>query len=319
MRVHSTWQPARRAFLAIPVALLVASCGALNDGTGPGLPSSMDAPPAAASEFWESPVQHSRNLCVSDIPPALGRLSWRHHVILEPDAPRWHDLRPAVPVPRCDASVTSKSPPEIVELILASIARVHHDINAAVVDLTGKAMPPVNVDLFPVYEDARHAPARFVTDNATYDRQTGTITLFPTRSPVGPYAKIWSSPFIHAHEIAHHAIKFLTHRDGDPATEEALADVIAFLATGANPALIHDLPGFGMDRDPTMPSFADGTRKTSVTISGTTSSTGWHDEHRRGAAKAFQILRNIDRQTDRQIAPQVRLRLVMAKFLSREI
>ena len=209
-----------------------------------------------------------------------------------------------------DTRDSTDSARAILDSILISIARVHGIVGAAAVDSTGRTMPPVNVDFFPVYEDTRHKPHRFVTDNATYDRHTGTITLFPSRSMDGPHAKIWRSPFIHAHEIAHHAIKFLSDENPDPSTEEALADAIAFLATGGNPALIQELPGFGVDRDPTMPWFSDGTSKASWTGTGR----GWRDAHRDGAAKAFRILRELP-----DADHQTKLRLVMAKFLSREI
>lgn len=203
------------------------------------------------------------------------------------------------------ASGPASGDSETIQGIADSFARLHAILATAVRAHSGRELSPVAIDLFPVYEDRAQVPHRFVTGNATYDRMTRTVTIFPpdgtTGSPVSP----WSSPFVHAHELAHHVIN-LRKETFAPDVEEGFADLIAYLLTGADPSLIRPLPGFGIDRDPNSPIFSDGSLKSNVPVDA--------DDHRKGAARASLILRELppgDSHTS--------LRTVLAKFFALEI
>lgn len=288
----------------------------MDDGHGPGARYWMDAPPAANSETVGSPLDEAQSLCLPDFPTGLGLLTWNRHIVRANGAGDWRETRDGSPITRCAPGTGSplrdaQDAQNTIIRITSSIARLHQVIGTAVLELAEKALPPVNVDFFPVYEDARYQPARFITGNATYDRKTGTVTLFPGKSVTVHEMKIWESSFIHAHEIAHHAIRFLdrdtaTTSPRDESTEEALADVIAFLASGCDSQQVRDTPGLGPDRDPTSPVFADGSQKSTATI--------LENPHRTGAARAFRMMSELPAES-----PATKLRIVLAKILSREI
>lgn len=138
---------------------------------------------------------------------------------------------------------------------------------------------PVTVELFPIFENTGGERVSFATDDAFYDAGRETIVILPSSLPT-PRVRLWESPFVLAHELAHHAIVTKFRLQIEDWCEEGNADLMAFRMTGENPELIRELPGFGSDRDPSWPRFSDGENKANTDLRSPA------PMHRKGAAFA---------------------------------
>ncbi len=196
--------------------------------------------------------------CLASSGP-VREITWGRHHITTAATKVVSIASPATAIVYCEGSQQGDS---ILQEIVSSVSAQHAALAPAFLELTGQPLPPVSIDLFPVYEDARGKVSKFVTDNASYDPSTARISLYPSSKNLPGTVHLWNAPFIHAHEMGHHVLDQLravhAHRNAnaktfDPAFDEACADALAFLATGSNPQLIRELPGFGFNRDPSWP------------------------------------------------------------------
>ncbi len=240
--------------------IFVSACGPLERGTTTpfghdlhhNLPPNLlhACPPEANSITWYRPLDATP--CLDSLPPGIQEVRSGGHFIATPHANLW----------------TIKTQPHRVNLceVPKGLSAAHSALSKAFQILTGKPLPNVIIHLFPIYEDSRSGQSRFVTDNASYDPEQSRITLFPSSNNQPGKVHLWTAPFIHAHEMAHHAIdsfrKMKRVRSFSNANDdEPFADVLGFLALGSKPEFIRELPGFGVDRDPSSPFFSDGTPK----------------------------------------------------------
>lgn len=229
-------------------------------------------PPPANSPSWHRPS--TATSCINFLPEGINHVSWGSHLTAGPGAVSWTIKKLGQPIPLCNESNRKADSTEnlngSIQAAITSIGARHATFATAFRSLTGKSFPPINLNLFPVYEDSRKGPTNFVTDNASYDPQTSRISLFPSSNTHQGKVHLWMTPFVHAHEMAHHVIDTLRIMRKLPDSQsdendESIADVLAFLALDSKPELVRELPGFGVDRDPSWPFFFDGTPKANST------------------------------------------------------
>ncbi len=251
--------------IASMMLFLPAACGPLNRGF-PG--DAEPAPELFVNLPANSPSRHSPMIKMPCLAPSgpVREITWGRHHVTTAATKVVSIASPATAIVYCQGSQQVDS---ILQEIVSSVSTQHAALAPAFLELTGQALPPVSIDLFPVYEDARGKVSKFVTDNASYDPSTARISLYPSSKNLPGTVHLWNAPFIHAHEMGHHVLDQLrvvhAHRNAnanaktfdsafDAAFDEACADALAFLATGSNPQLIRELPGFGFNRDPSWPS-----------------------------------------------------------------
>ena len=254
--------------------ICASGCGPLESGTTTPLrPDLTEAsPPQARSITWHRPP--GAEPCLEPLPQGIHEVRSGGHFVATPHVNLWTIKAPPQRVNICKASSrenktgqTSSPPPQTtIQTTINSVAATHAALSMAYQTLTGETLPEVIIDLFPIYEDSRSGQTRFVTDNASYDPAKSRITLFPSSNNQPGKIHLWTAPFIHAHEMAHHAIdSFRTMKQipvfRNASDDEPFADVLAFLTLGSKPELIRELPGFGVDRDPSSAFFSDGTPK----------------------------------------------------------
>ncbi|NBQ52464.1 MAG: hypothetical protein EBU49_02625 [Proteobacteria bacterium] len=250
--------------------IFLSGCGPLEQGaTTPLRHDLIQAyPPKANSTTWHRPL--AAPACLDVLPKGIKEVRSGSHFIATRHANLWTIKAPPHQIKVCDASARKNKNNQTlmpsIQTTFNSIATSHATLSTTFQALTGNPLPEVILDLFPIYEDSRSGETRFVTDNASYDPARSRITLFPPSNDQPGKVRLWAAPFIHAHEMAHHAIdSFRTMKQipefRNPSDDEPFADVLAFLALGSKPELIRELPGFGPDRDPSSAFFGDGTPK----------------------------------------------------------
>ncbi|MEY4631927.1 MAG: hypothetical protein RIQ81_2047 [Pseudomonadota bacterium] len=148
-------------------------------------------------------------------------------------------------------------------------------------------LEPVSIELFPAFVNVDGNNKTYATGDMFYDAGRRTIVILPPSSQQAS-ARLWKSPFVVAHELVHHAIDTQVRKASSAKfipdwCEEGFADAIAFQMTDRKTALVRELPGFGTDRDPSWPSFKDGTRKEELDLSKAA------PLHRKGAALAHRL------------------------------
>jgi hypothetical protein len=248
----------------------LSGCGPLErGGTTPLLHDLTQAhPPKAQSATWYRPL--AATTCLDYLPQGIKEVRSGSHFIATRHANLWTIKTAPQQIHICEArdqkNKTVQTLMPSIQSTIDSLAARHATLSKAFQTLTGQPLPEVIIDLFPIYEDSRSGETRFVTDNASYDPARSRITLFPSSNDQQGKVHLWAAPFIHAHELAHHTIdSFRTmkqipeFRNADD--DEPFADVLAFLALGSKPEFIRELPGFGVDRDPSSAFFSDGTPK----------------------------------------------------------
>jgi hypothetical protein len=167
----------------------------------------------------------------------------------------WEVVTRGEAVSPCDAP-QGQTPDSPLQAIIRRLDQLHAQI---------PQLRPVTIELFPVFENAGNEGVTFATDDAFYDAGRETIVILPSSS-ITPRTRLWESPFVLAHELAHHAILTKFKLQIEDWCEEGNADLMAFRMTGENPQLIRELPGFGSDRDPSWPRFSGGENKASLDL-----------------------------------------------------